>query len=72
LGELLLNAVRGLGSKTVQILKTLACERDRSIFNMLSTSKFFQKEISTDRRDSIDAFLNIIQELKDKSLRLPP
>ena len=69
--ELMLNAVKGLGPKTVQSLKTLALERDSSIFNMLSTSSSLQKEISTDKRTSLDAFLNLIRELKDKSLRMP-
>jgi DNA helicase-2/ATP-dependent DNA helicase PcrA len=68
--ELLLNA-RGLGPKTVQSLKNLALEHGRSIFNMLSTSSFLQKEISTDKRGTLDTFLNIIRELKDKSLRMP-
>ena len=35
LGELLQNAVRGLGPKTVQSLKDLAPERDSSLFTML-------------------------------------
>ena len=68
--ELLLNA-RGLGHKTVQSLKNLAREHDRSIFNMLSTSSFLRKEISTDKRSNLDAFFNIFRELKDKSLRMP-
>jgi DNA helicase-2/ATP-dependent DNA helicase PcrA len=71
LGELLLNAVRGLGPKTVQSLTNLAFERHSSIFTMLSTSSSLQEEISADKRDSLDALLNLIQELKDKSLRMP-
>jgi DNA helicase-2/ATP-dependent DNA helicase PcrA len=71
LGELLQNAVRGLGPKTVQSLKTLALERDSAIFTMLSTSSSLQKEITADKRDRLDALLNIVRELQAKSLRMP-
>ena len=71
LRELLLNAVRGLGPKTVQSLKNRALEHEGSIFNILSMGGTLPKEISADKRGSLDAFLNIIRGLKDKSLHMP-
>jgi DNA helicase-2/ATP-dependent DNA helicase PcrA len=71
LRELLLNAVRGLGPKTVQSLKNRALEHEGSIFNILSMGGTLPKEISADKRGSLDAFLNIIRGLKDKSLYMP-
>lgn len=71
LSELLGTMVKGLGPKTVERLRNCAREYGSSLFHMLNTSSVVKNEMPGDTRTSVDAFINFIRAMKDKSASMP-